>query len=252
MEGNSLIVRMSTGEIRHIVASSSQRALIDGKEVAAQDLKVGTRLKATVTTITVDRTVTVGSGKVWYVAPPNVILTLPNGENRQYKAADDYKFMVEGKPATVFDLRKGMRVSAQRIVEEPRTEVAANTVVTGELPPPVQTASSPAPSAPPVSKPPPSRPAPPKCHPPRPRPRNQPPLPPLPLLPLSAPLPTPLLLPPSPLLRLPLLPLSRHPHTEPAQTSRTMLWVGLIIAVLIAATSVSARRSASSSRPPGM
>lgn len=150
VDGNNLVVRMSTGELRHIVASDSQRALIDGREVAAKDLQVGTRLKATVTTTTtslVDRTVTVGSGQVWYVAAPTVILTLPNGENRQYKVSDDYKFMVGGKPATVFDLRKGMHVSAQKITEEPRTVVTANTAVTGERPPPVQTAASPAPSA---------------------------------------------------------------------------------------------------------
>ena len=174
VDGNNLVVRMSTGEIRHIVASPSQRALIDGKEVAAKDLQVGTKLKATVTTTTtslVDRTVTVGSGKVWYVAPPNVILTLPNGENRQYKASDDYKFIVDGKPATVFELRKGMRVSAQKIAEEPRTVVTANTVVTGELPPPVRAAASP-----PVPRPlpppnrPPSRSAPPNRLPPRPQP----------------------------------------------------------------------------------
>ena len=50
VDGNNLVVRMSTGELRHIVASPSQRALIEGKEVAAKDLQVGTRLKATVTT----------------------------------------------------------------------------------------------------------------------------------------------------------------------------------------------------------
>ena len=66
VDGNNLVVRMSTGEVRHIVASDSQRALIEGREVAAKDLKVGTKLKATVTTTTtslVDRTVTVGSGR---------------------------------------------------------------------------------------------------------------------------------------------------------------------------------------------
>jgi hypothetical protein len=142
--------------LRHIVASDSQRALIAGREVAAKDLQVGTKLKATVTTTTtslVDRTVTVGSGQVWYVAPPTVILTLPNGENRQYKVADDYKFTIGGKPATVFDLRKGMRVSAEKITEEPRTVVTANTVVTGELPIPVQTAVAPTPSATPAPEP---------------------------------------------------------------------------------------------------
>lgn len=137
VDGNNLVVKMSNGEIRHIVASESQRAIIDGKPVAARDLKVGTKLKATITTTTTsmtERTTTVGSGKVFYVAGNNLILTLPNGENRQYKVANDYKFTVEGKHATVFDLRKGMTVSAQKIVEEPKTMVSSNTVVTGEWP----------------------------------------------------------------------------------------------------------------------
>jgi LPXTG-motif cell wall-anchored protein len=155
VDGNNLVVKMTTGEIRHIVAGENQRALIDGKEVAAKDLKVGTKLKATVTTTTtsvLDRTVTVGSGKVWYVAGNNVILTLPNGENRQYKVANDYKFKVNGQPATVFELKKGMTVSAEKIVEEPRTEVAANTVVTGEAPAAVktETAAAPAPKSSPA------------------------------------------------------------------------------------------------------
>ncbi len=141
-DGNNVVVKMSSGEIRHFVAPEGRRALIDGKEVAAKDLKIGTKLKATITTTTtslMDRTTTVGTGKVFFVSGPNLILTLPNGENRQYKVKSDYKFTVEGKPATVFDLRKGMIVSAQKIVEEPRIVVAANTVVTGELPPPVKT-----------------------------------------------------------------------------------------------------------------
>jgi hypothetical protein len=153
VDGNNLVLRMSTGEIRNVVAPESARALIDGKEVAAKDLKVGTKLKATITTTTtsvVDRTVTVGSGKVFFVNGPYVILTLPNNENRQYKVADSYKFMVDGKPASVYQLKKGMKVSAEKIVEEPRVVVTANRVITGEAPPPVKTetaaVSAPAPA----------------------------------------------------------------------------------------------------------
>jgi len=164
VDGNNLVIKMSTGEIRHVVVAEGRTALIDGKQVGARDLKAGTKLKATVTTTTtslVDRTKTVGSGKVWYVAGNNVILTLPNGENRQYKVKDDYKFTVQGKPATVFDLRKGMVVSAEKIVEEPRTIVSSNSVVTGESPAPVKTeaaavavpAPAPKPAPAPVAKP---------------------------------------------------------------------------------------------------
>jgi hypothetical protein len=146
VDGNNIVVKMANGEIRHVTAREGATAMIDGKATTVRDLKVGTKLKATYTTTTtsvMDRTVTVGSGKVWYVAGNNVILTLPNGENRQYKVANDYKFTVNGKPATVFELKKGMMVSAEKIVEEPRSVVESGRVITGEAPPPVQTASAP-------------------------------------------------------------------------------------------------------------
>ena len=142
IEGNHLAVRMSTGEMRTFDVKSGARATVDGKEIGIEDLKVGTELTATYTTTTTpitDRTVTVGTGRVWHVQGSTVILTLPNGENRMYKVKDDYKFTIEGnKKATVFDLRKGMVISAEKIVEEPRTEIASNRKVTGTAPPPPQ------------------------------------------------------------------------------------------------------------------
>jgi LPXTG-motif cell wall-anchored protein len=139
VEGNKLVVRMSTGDIRTFDVPESRRFIIDGREVTVRDLKEGTRLTATVTTTTTpvtERTTTVGSGKVWFVSGNTVILTLPNNENRSYKVADSYRFTVGGQPATVHDLRKGMTISAQKIVEEPLTVIASNTVVTGQAPPP--------------------------------------------------------------------------------------------------------------------
>lgn len=74
---------------------------------------------------------------MWYVARPNIILTLPNGENRQYKVKDDYKFIVDGQKASVYDLRKGMVVKAEKIVEAPLVELTQHVAVTGSaLPPP--------------------------------------------------------------------------------------------------------------------
>jgi len=89
----------------------------------------------TTTTPITERTTTVVTGNVWWVAGRTVILTLPNGENRTYNVPDGYKFNVEGnKNATVFDLKKGMRISAEKILEEPKTEITSNTVVTGSAP----------------------------------------------------------------------------------------------------------------------
>jgi len=139
VEDNHLAVRMSTGEIRTFDVPPSRRFVIDGKELTVQELKPGTKLHATLTTTTTpvtERTTTVGSGKVWFVSGNTVILTLPNNENRMYKVAEHYQFMVEGKKASVHDLRKGMIISAEKIVEEPKTEMASNITVTGEAPPP--------------------------------------------------------------------------------------------------------------------
>ena len=163
-EGNDLVVKMSTGEVREFHTPESRRFNIDGKEVTTSELKPGTKLSATITTTrtpVIDRTTTIGTGKVWWVSGNTVIITLPNNENRTYKVNDNYRFNVNGAPASVHDLRKGMVISAQKIVEEPRAEIATNTEVTGSAPPPPVVAQAPPPppkpSAAPAPAPPPAR-----------------------------------------------------------------------------------------------
>lgn len=139
VEGNRLVVKMSTGEVKTFEVPEGRTAMIDGRQLKASELKPGTTLTATITTTTTpvtERTTTVGTGKVWFVSGNNVILTLPNNENRMYKVKNDYRFIVNGNKASVYDLRKGMTVSAEKIVEEPKVEIATNSVVTGHAPPP--------------------------------------------------------------------------------------------------------------------
>ena len=137
-EGNTLVVKMSSGGVKQFVVPESRKFIIDGKEVTVHDLRPGTTLQATVTTTTTpitERTTTIGSGTVWFVAGNNVTVTLPNGENRLFKVDDNYRFNIGGEKASVHDLRKGMQISAEKIVEEPRTELDIDTVVTGNAPP---------------------------------------------------------------------------------------------------------------------
>jgi hypothetical protein len=139
VEGNTLVIKMSTGEVRTLTVPDSRTALIDGKEVNVHDLKVGTTLTATITTTTtpvIDRTVTNLKATVWYVSAPTVILTLPDGTNKVYKSQPGYKFTVNGRPATAASLRKGMQISAEKVVEQPSTEISSNTTVTGHAPVP--------------------------------------------------------------------------------------------------------------------
>ncbi len=148
VEGNDVVIKMSTGEIKHVTVSPERKFTIDGKETTVRGLKPGTTLTATYTTTTTpvtERTIETVSGKVWYASGPTVIITLPNRENRKYtvKHTDNVQFMVEGKPATVFELKKGMNVSASKITQDPQTLIATNTVVTGHAPT-AQVAAAPA------------------------------------------------------------------------------------------------------------
>jgi hypothetical protein len=139
VEGNHLVAKMQpSGQYRMFTIAPGRRFIIDGQSKQLGDLKPGTVLTATTTTTTqpaADRTTTVTNGTVWFVSGNKLIVTLENGENREFNVPDDFKFTVEGnKEATVRDLRKGMKVSGTRIVSEPRTEISTDIVVTGKAP----------------------------------------------------------------------------------------------------------------------
>jgi LPXTG-motif cell wall-anchored protein len=170
VEGNTLVVRMANGEYRTFSnIPDSRRATIDGKPVGVRELVPGTKLTATITRTTTPvtvRTTTVGTGKVRYVMGNTVILTLENGQTKQYVVKPDYKFNINGKPASVNELREGMNVSAEKIVEEPSVEITTDSNVVGQAPraaaaaapaaarPPAAAAApaaAPAPSAPPAA-----------------------------------------------------------------------------------------------------
>jgi hypothetical protein len=149
VEGNSLVVTMSSGEVRTFNVPESRKFLIDGKELSVHELKPGTTLTATViTTATpiVTRTTTVKSGKVWHVLRNNVIVTLPNGENKQFIVEADTRITVNGNPTTIADLRKGMIVHAERVVEQPATVITTDTSVVGQAPPQQAPKTEPAPA----------------------------------------------------------------------------------------------------------
>ncbi len=85
-------------------------------------------------TITTVQTV---KGTVWHITPPlSVILTLEDGKNQQFKIPEDQKFNVEGQMVDAWGLRKGMIITATKIVEQEATEVTQQKTVTGQAAPP--------------------------------------------------------------------------------------------------------------------
>ena len=140
VNGNELIVRMSDGQIKHVTPAPGATAMVDGKELGIKDAKPGMKLTRTITTTTTPKTITTIrtiKGRVWYVNAPNtVILSLNNGKNRQYKVPPNQVFDIDGQKQTVFDLRKGMQVTATVIKEVPDVTVSQAKTLTGKLPPP--------------------------------------------------------------------------------------------------------------------
>ena len=140
VSGNELLVRLPDGTVEDFIVSPTQTFTVDGKQVTIHDLKPGTHLTQTITTRTtpsVITTVRTIDGKVWHVNPPTyVILTLPDGTNKEYRVPKDQIFMVNGQKDTVFQLKKGMMVSATVVKEEPVTEVSEHKAVRGVTPKP--------------------------------------------------------------------------------------------------------------------
>jgi LPXTG-motif cell wall-anchored protein len=141
VSGNDLVVKMSDGTIRHVAnVPESARVLVDGQELGIHDLKPGMKLQRTITTTTTPKTITTVqsvTGKVWFISPPNsVILTLADGKNQQFKIPNNQKFNVDGQMVDAWGLKKGMNISATKVVEVPVTVVSQSRTITGEMPPP--------------------------------------------------------------------------------------------------------------------
>jgi LPXTG-motif cell wall-anchored protein len=141
VSGNDLVVRMSDGTLRHVAnVPESARVTVDGKELGIHDLKPGMKLQRTITTTTTPKTITTVqsvTGKVWFVSPPNtVILTLADGKNQSFKIPKNQKFNVNGQMTDAWGLKKGMLISATKVVEVPVVDIAQTRTVTGEMPPP--------------------------------------------------------------------------------------------------------------------
>jgi len=141
VSGNNVIVKMADGTLRHFNnVPDSVKITVDGQQLGVHDLKVGMKLQRTITNTTVPetvKTVQTVTGKVWFVNPPNtVILTLEDGKNQEFKIPNGQKFDVNGQMTDAWGLRKGMQISATKVVETPTDVVTRQAKLTGSMPPP--------------------------------------------------------------------------------------------------------------------
>jgi len=134
---NWLIAKGPTGAYKVYGVQPGRKAIVDGVPTTLDQLKVGTMLTSTATTTqtpVVDRTTTITQGTVFWASPNSVIVTLENGENKQYEVPEGFKFSVDGKQLEAMELRQGMKLTGMKIVEEPRIVITQDVVVTGTAP----------------------------------------------------------------------------------------------------------------------
>jgi hypothetical protein len=141
VNGNDLYVKMEDGSLRHFPnVPDSARVTIDGKQYGVHDLQPGMKLQRTIKVTNTPQTVTTVqtvTGKVWSIQPPShVILTLEDGSNQAFTIPKNQKFNIDGQMVDAWGLKKGMKVSATKVVESPVNVVTKTASVTGQLPPP--------------------------------------------------------------------------------------------------------------------
>ena len=134
---NWLIAKDPSGYYKVYSVQAGKKAIVDGVPTALDQLKLGTMLTSTATTTNtplVDRTTTITQGTVFWASPTSVIVSFPNGENKQYAVPEGFKFTVEGKQVDAMELRPGMKITGTKIVQEPHTLITHDVVVTGTAP----------------------------------------------------------------------------------------------------------------------
>jgi LPXTG-motif cell wall-anchored protein len=141
VSGNDLWVQDSAGQIRHFPnVPESAKVTVNGQQLGIHDLKPGMLIQRTTITTTTPRmttTVQTVSGKVFYVNPPtSVILTMDDNTNQRFTIPKGQTFNINGQTMDAFGLRKGMQISATKVVEVPETVVTEKRILAGKMPPP--------------------------------------------------------------------------------------------------------------------
>lgn len=138
VDDNYVLVKIRpSGVQRWFSVSPDRKFIIDGQPKTVSQLAPGTMLTATAVTKTLPvtvRTTTITNGTVLNVSGRNLSVRLENGERRSYTVPDSFRFNADGKSVSVYQLQKGMSVTATKIVSEPESEISTLTVVTGKAP----------------------------------------------------------------------------------------------------------------------
>ncbi len=152
---HSVILKMDDGVVKEFEVPPGKTAIIDGKETGLADLKVGTTVSATLTTVAKPvevKTTTIRQGEVVKVNG-SVLVYKENGKIFTKSVPKGFRFNVEGRGETgVEDLTPGMKLSATivttstKMTTETKRSQASGAAPAAPAPAPVAAAPAPAPA----------------------------------------------------------------------------------------------------------
>jgi hypothetical protein len=143
VSGDDVVLKDDDGRLRLLAVSSATPLIVDGKAAKPGDLTPGatlshvqakTSVQSEVTTVTqIDGTITQIQAPKW------VTLRFMDGTSKRYEIPAHATFKVNGKDATAFELRKGMKISATAITTEGMDTHSGKSALVSQTPPPTGT-----------------------------------------------------------------------------------------------------------------
>lgn len=138
VSGHEIVVELENGKLELLNLGENQTFQVDGKDLSVHELTPGTKLSQEIHTITTPqevKTLRSLNGRVLHRnAPGYLLLSLPEGGTREFTVPADTVFHINGEDKTIFELRKGMKISATVLTLEPLQSITMHTVVTGQAP----------------------------------------------------------------------------------------------------------------------
>jgi hypothetical protein len=139
VSGDDVVIKNADGRLLLLALPSSTAMRVDGKPAALKDLTPGTTLAHVQARTLLESEVTSVTqidGTIMQVTPPRwVTLRLGDGTIKRYEIPKETTFQVEGKTATAFELRKGMKISATAVTTQGVNTESAKAAVVGQTPP---------------------------------------------------------------------------------------------------------------------
>lgn len=141
VSGDDVVLKDAGGGLKLLALPAGTPLIVDGKPTALKDLTPGTMLSHVQARTRVESdvtTVTQIDGEVTHVTPPKwVTIKLGDGTVKRYEIPAEATFQVNGKTATPFELKKGMKLSATAVTTAGVNTHTSKAAVVGETPPQV-------------------------------------------------------------------------------------------------------------------